>query len=82
MSPAGPVSRASPVSARAIERATIRTWPAAVTCEHDGWSYLAAGGVTGRVNAVWPLDWKGADVEAAIDRAEAWYEARNLPPRL
>jgi len=66
---------------REIDLATIRTWPAAVTEEHDGWFYLAAAGVTGRVNAVWPLDWNGGDVDAAIDRAEAWYAARNLPPR-
>jgi GNAT superfamily N-acetyltransferase len=66
---------------RDIELATIRTWPAAVTEERDGWYYLAAGGVTGRVNAAWPIDWTGGDLNAAIDNAEAWYAARNLPPR-
>lgn len=71
----------NPPTAADIDRATITTWPATVTKERDGWFYLAAGGVTGRVNAVWPLDWRGHDVEAAIDGAEAWYGARNLPPR-
>jgi len=66
---------------RDIELATIRTWPAAVTEERNGWLHLAAGGVTGRVNAVWPLAWRGGDVDAAIDDAEAWYAARNLPAR-
>jgi len=69
------------VNARDIELATIRTWPAAVTEEHDGWFYLAAGGVTGRVNAAWPLDWRGGDIDAAISRVETWYAARNMPPR-
>jgi GNAT superfamily N-acetyltransferase len=64
-----------------IERATIATWPAAVTEQHNGWFYLAAGGVTGRVNAAWPLEWAGGDIDAAIDDVEAWYAARGLPPR-
>lgn len=66
---------------RAIDHATIKTWPAAVTEEREGWFLLAAGGVTGRVNAAWPLDWRGEDVDAAIDAVEAWYGARKLPPR-
>jgi N-acetylglutamate synthase len=69
------------MSARDIELATIRTWPAAVTEERNGWFYLASGGVTGRVNAVWPLAWTGVDLNAAISDAEAWYAERNLPPR-
>lgn len=68
-------------SAYDIDRATIETWPATVTEEHDGWFYLAAGGVTGRVNAVWPLEWRGGDVGQAIDNVEAWYAARGLPSR-
>lgn len=66
---------------RDIDLATIKTWPAAVTDERNGWFYLASGGVTGRVNAAWPLDWRGSDVDAAIDDVEAWYAARNMPPR-
>jgi GNAT superfamily N-acetyltransferase len=69
------------ISALDIERATIATWPAAETIEHNGWLFLAASGVTGRVNAVWPLEWLGGDIEAAIDDAERWYAARKLPPR-
>ena len=64
-----------------IDRATILTWPARVTEEHDGWFHLADNGVTGRVNAVWPLSLPVGDIERAIDAAEAWYSARGLPPR-
>lgn len=64
-----------------IERATIVAWPAAETERQNGWFFLAGSGVTGRVNAVWPLAWRGGDVEASIDSAERWYAARNMPPR-
>ncbi|MBL8547569.1 MAG: GNAT family N-acetyltransferase [Hyphomonadaceae bacterium] len=70
-----------PPTAADIDRATIVTWPARVTEERDGWFYLADNGVTGRVNAVWPLGQPGGDIDHAIDAAEAWYAARNLPPR-
>ncbi len=64
-----------------VERATIAAWPAGETEQRDGWFFLAASGVTGRVNAVWPLTWQGGDVEAAIGDAERWYAARGMPPR-
>lgn len=65
-----------------IERATIRAWPAAETEERFGWFLLASGGVTGRVNAAWPIGWTNeASLDHAIDDVEAWYVARNLPPR-
>lgn len=66
---------------REIDLATIGAWPAAVTERRNGWFYLASGGVTGRVNAVWPLDWKGVSLDDAIGDVEDWYAARNLPPR-
>ena len=69
------------MSPRDIDLATIRTWPASATEERNGWFYLAAGGVTGRVNAAWPLNWAGDDIDAAIGDVEAWYAARKLPPR-
>lgn len=65
-----------------VELATVRTWPAAHETELGGWRLLAAGGVTGRVNAVWPLAWNGTvALDAAIAAAGAWYAARNLPLR-
>ena len=66
---------------RDIDLATIRTWPAAITEQRHGWYYLAASGVTGRVNAVWPIDWSGDDIDVVIDDVEGWYAAHNLPPR-
>lgn len=69
------------MNAAHIDRATIATWPAAETEMRHGWALLASGGVTGRVNAVWPLAWSGGDLDAAIDAAETWYAARNLAPR-
>lgn len=69
------------MSPLAVERATLEAWPPAEVTEHEGWLFCAASGVTGRVNAVWPLAWRGGDVDEAIDAAEAWYVARNLPPR-
>ena len=64
-----------------IEHATLRAWPARETEERDGWFHLAAAGVTGRVNACWPLSWRGGDIDTAIDGVEAWYAARGLAPR-
>jgi GNAT superfamily N-acetyltransferase len=64
-----------------IEHATLDAWPPAEVEPHLGWLFCAASGVTGRVNAVWPLAWQGESIDAAIDAAEAWYGARKLPPR-
>lgn len=64
-----------------IEHATLRAWPAREMEERGGWFHLAAAGVTGRVNACWPLTWRGRDIDAAIDGVEAWYRARGLAPR-
>jgi ribosomal protein S18 acetylase RimI-like enzyme len=33
------------------------------------------------VNAVFPLDWRGGSLDAAIDDVEAWYAAHGLSPR-
>src|SRR5262245_8624426 len=64
-----------------IELATIRAWPARIAETLHGWRLLAAGGVTGRVNAAWPLEWTGADVDRAIGEVEAGYARRGMAPR-
>jgi ribosomal protein S18 acetylase RimI-like enzyme len=64
-----------------IEYATIAAWPARTTETLHGWRLLAAGGVTGRVNAAWPLEWTGGDIGAAIVDVEGWYARRGLPAR-
>lgn len=65
----------------ALEHATLATWRAREEETRFGWRFLAEGGITGRVNAVWPLGW-GAEtsLETAIAFAEAWYSARGLRP--
>lgn len=67
------------MSLLAVEHATLATWRAEEVAVSDGWTHCASNGVSGRVNAVWPLGFTGADTDAAIRRAEAWYGARGLP---
>lgn len=61
-----------------IERAALDAWRARHREELHGWVLQADGGVTGRPNAVVPLAFAGADVEAALDAAEAWCAARAI----
>ena len=61
-----------------IDRATILTWPARVTEEHDGWFHLADNGVTGRVNAVWPVSLPVGDIERAMHPRHARFLGLRL----
>ena len=45
-----------------------------------GWLLRAAGGFTGRANSMLPLDDPGVPLGDAVDRMEAWYRTRGLPP--
>jgi GNAT superfamily N-acetyltransferase len=63
-----------------LERLTLDLWPARERTTLDGWTLTAGEGRVHRTNAVWPLGWTGNDVDHAIDRVEAWYAARGLPP--
>ncbi len=65
----------------AIERATLDAWRARHREERDGWVLQADGGVTGRPNAISPLAFTGADIETALDGAEAWCAARGMVPQ-
>jgi ribosomal protein S18 acetylase RimI-like enzyme len=69
------------VTPLAIEHATLDTWPPREMAQHQGWRLCAASGVTGRVNACWPIEWRGESIDAAIDTVEAWYRARAMAPR-
>jgi ribosomal protein S18 acetylase RimI-like enzyme len=69
------------MTAALLERLILEAWPARERATLQGWTMMADGGVTGRVNAVAPLAFRGADAEAAIDDALAWLAARGLPPR-
>ncbi|WP_295118553.1 GNAT family N-acetyltransferase [uncultured Leifsonia sp.] len=60
-----------------LDRLADRGWPALEAEQQQGWRLRASGGVTNRANSVLasgPVD----DVDAAIDRAEAWYAERGL----
>ena len=56
-------------------------WPARERAALGGWRLNATSGHSMRINACWPLGAPDRDVDAAIAAAEAWFEARGLPPR-
>jgi GNAT superfamily N-acetyltransferase len=65
----------------ALEPIADRAWPARERSILGGWRLNATDGWSMRSNACWPLSAPDRDVEAAIDAAEGWLEARGLPPR-
>lgn len=65
----------------AVERAAVRAWPASETADMDGWLWRCSGGASGRANSVSPLEFRGGDVENAIDAVEARYKSRGMPTR-
>jgi N-acetylglutamate synthase len=60
-----------------IERTAVRAWPAVATTDLEGWLWRYSGGGSQRANSVSPLDFAGADVEAAISAAERLYAERG-----
>jgi N-acetylglutamate synthase len=64
-----------------IEAATALGWPAAHETNIAGWRVFTGLGPVGRVNSCWPLAFDRGDVEAAIDRVEAYYQSLGLPPQ-
>ena len=65
----------------AIEEAAVRSWPALQRTPIDGWLWRCTSGGSVRANTVATLAFSGADVEAAIDKAERLYRATGAPPR-
>ncbi|HYD87039.1 MAG TPA: GNAT family N-acetyltransferase [Vitreimonas sp.] len=61
-----------------LERACIRAWPAKHETDIHGWRAFATAGRSGRVNSAWPLAWRGRDLAAAIEAAEAWAATHNI----
>lgn len=65
----------------AIDRAVTEAWPARERDDLNGWALNADSGLTGRPNAVAPLAWAGADLDADIASAEEWLRDRGLAPQ-
>lgn len=63
-----------------LERLILDAWPARERAVLHGWTLLADGGVTGRVNTAAPLAFDGGDLDAAIDAAALWHAARGVQP--
>jgi ribosomal protein S18 acetylase RimI-like enzyme len=66
------------IMAGRFDRLVAAAWPAPYTERLGGWRLRYAAGVTKRANSVLPLGDPG-DVRAAIDGAESFYAARDLP---
>jgi len=65
----------------AIEKAAVRAWPAAETCDVDGWLWRYSGGGSQRANSVSALHYRGTDVARTIDQIERLYRAHRAPVR-
>jgi ribosomal protein S18 acetylase RimI-like enzyme len=73
---------ASVVDIERIERASLWAWPPRELFYVSGWLLRASGTTSRRLNSAQTLQFEaGADVAKAIQRAEAWYLERDLPPR-
>jgi N-acetylglutamate synthase len=64
---------------RTIEEAAFGAWPALAQVFDDGWVLRFADGHTKRANSVNATYPSFGEVEAKIDRAEAWFGGRGLP---
>jgi GNAT superfamily N-acetyltransferase len=66
---------------RALEDVGYRIWVSPEVEELDGWRLRHARGLTGRANSVFPNAPGELPLEEKIARVEAWYAAREQPPR-
>jgi GNAT superfamily N-acetyltransferase len=65
-----------------LEEIGYDVWRAPVVEELGGWRLRFANGLTGRANSVWTAVDDGAlPLDEKIERAEAFYRARDAPPR-
>ena len=64
-----------------IESLFFGAWPAAEVLALGDWRLRFTSGVTRRANSVWPGGASGLALDAAIERAEAFYRLRGVPPR-
>jgi GNAT superfamily N-acetyltransferase len=70
----------APADRRALEEAAARAWPPHESIALNGWTLRFSGGGSQRANSVLTLRWTAADLDAAIDAAEAAYRAHGLKP--
>lgn len=68
------------MNVEALERACLQAWPARTHVQRDGWEFCATDDRSGRANAIWPLNWSGADVHRAIADARAWCAGEAITP--
>jgi hypothetical protein len=68
-----------PVSARSVEDASLRAWPALVQESLDGWELRYSAGITKRANSVQPLGPSNRSLSEKVSECEAWYSSRGLP---
>lgn len=66
-------------TARALEEAAARAWPAPETERLGEWTLRAAGGFTRRANSVLVTGDPGLPLADALARITPWYAARGLP---
>ncbi|MGE0766188.1 MAG: GNAT family N-acetyltransferase [Hyphomicrobiaceae bacterium] len=68
-------------SLEVIERAAVRGWPALETAEVDRWLLRVSSGGSVRANSISALQYSGADFDASLAEAVAFYRARRALPR-
>jgi GNAT superfamily N-acetyltransferase len=66
----------------ALERLSVRAWPAFETARVDGWLWRYSGGGSQRANSASTIDFSGGDPAAALDQVEALYRAKGVPAQV
>jgi GNAT superfamily N-acetyltransferase len=74
--------RRRPTATEALERVAAAGWPAPEQAHLGEWLLRAAGGWTARGNSALPIGDPGRTLLEAVDAVEAWYRARDLPPKI
>lgn len=65
-----------------LDEVVAAAWRAPVREELDGWELRFGYGLTGRANSAWPRRDGELALDERIDRLEAWYRDRGVPPKV
>lgn len=65
-----------------LENAAADAWPAVEVAWLGQWRLRASSGYTGRANSALPIGHPGTDLPEALAEVAAFYQARDLPPRI